>query len=94
MATVKQQAAKAAEAPAPTLDKIRKVDSVRVKLAGRKGAWVGHLVNADEKAITFLVKWIKAPQKVDREDVAKLEVKDTWRRPAIHRTLASLAASR
>jgi hypothetical protein len=68
---------KAKPEPKPiALKDVKPTHDARLYLAGRKGYWLGRLVKHDTATLTFDCKWHKGePVKVDRADVAKLEVK-------------------
>jgi hypothetical protein len=59
------------------LSALKKTHVLRVGLKGRKGHWVGKLVNAEpaEQRLTIQVTWMKEPRTVSFADVATVEAR-------------------
>jgi hypothetical protein len=59
------------------LSAVKKTHVLRVGLRGRKGHWVGKLVNAEptEQRLTMQVTWMKEPRTVSFADVATVEAR-------------------
>lgn len=59
------------------LSAVKKTHVLRLGLKGRRGHWVGQLVNAEpnDQRLTIKVKWMAEPRTVSFADIASAEVR-------------------